>query len=123
MSLARNERAQLTIHDPLLPHALPDAALADLCAQLREHPRIRRAYLARKQVEHFSEHPVYVLGIEYGGWLASRRAAGDLIQLLIREMKFPGETFVLLVNRTRNRAQMKIGKRLTAVADALIYRQ
>ena len=121
MVLANTERAQLNISDPLLPHSLGDTAIEALRAQLRDHPRIRRAYLACKQVEHFSEQPVYVLGIEYGNWMSSQRSAANLIQLLIREMKFPGETFVLLINHTNNSAQKKIGKRLKAITGAQIY--
>jgi Zn-dependent protease with chaperone function len=58
------ERNEMRATDALLPHALADAEVDALVAPVRAHPRVRRAYLARKRLEHFPERdPVYVLAV------------------------------------------------------------
>jgi hypothetical protein len=59
------ERREMLATDALLPHDLPDAEVEALVAPVRGHPRVRRAYLARKRLEHFPDRdPVYVVAVE-----------------------------------------------------------
>ncbi|HEX9625797.1 MAG TPA: M48 family metalloprotease [Acidiferrobacterales bacterium] len=120
---AKAERAQLNVTDGLEPHGLEPEALAALRAELQRYPRIRKAWLARKTLAHFPETPLYVLGIAYGNMLSTQRSAAGLVQLLIKEMTFPGEAFVIIIDRTDNKAQIKLGRRLKKIASALVYRR
>ncbi|MBS0660206.1 MAG: M48 family metalloprotease [Verrucomicrobia bacterium] len=95
LELAGKERNELTNRDTLEPHRLSAAELTGLLEQLARHPRIRQAWLARKQVQHYATRPLYVLLLEADGtWLDSSKSefAGEIVA----GTSFPGETLVLV---------------------------
>jgi tetratricopeptide (TPR) repeat protein len=101
---AQQERARLEIRATYLPHDLGRQALDAVRRQLATRPEIRRAFLVRKQVRHFPERPLFVLGVErrlpwYGGRLQRDNLA--LQNRLARELELPGEWFVLVLNGRR----------------------
>ena len=58
---ADRERSQITATDTYAPSTLPADAVAAIVAQLDRCPLAGRAFVARKVVRHFEEHPVHVL--------------------------------------------------------------
>lgn len=70
-----------------------------------------------------SHHALYILGIAYGHWFSSKKSAKNLVQLLIQEMQFPGETFVLIIDRTDNQVVRKLGKQLRKYPQSQIYQR
>lgn len=60
---AERERTWILPSDPLRPAALPEATVSAILEQLTGTKRIAVAYLVRKDVRHFPEQPLYVLGL------------------------------------------------------------
>ena len=119
LQAARAERDRLGHKDTFVPHALDNEGITPLREQLGRYRRVKRAYLVRKQVEHFPEEPVYVLGIVVRRPSAELRSSdGRVTRQMAREIEFPGECFVVVVNNVENR---QLHKRVRAVPGALIY--
>lgn len=64
MEAAGKERSKLTNQDVHEPHGLTSDRVGDLAAQLATTPRVRRAWLARKKLTHFTGLPLYILVID-----------------------------------------------------------
>ena len=54
--------------------------------------QIHRAYLARKQVRHFPEQPLYVLGL-----VPSASAPPNFAEVVGSKVEFLGETFLVVL--------------------------
>ncbi len=111
---ARAERASVHVKDDFLPHALPDATLAQLTAQLKQLGRVQRALLVRKKLAHFPESPLFVLAVIPRGFTLS---LNTVLEKLTRELRFPGELLVYVCGSDR-----KLWRKLRKVAGARIYR-
>jgi len=97
---AEKERSLITVKDTFYPHGLPEEAIGPLRAQLRAIPRLRKAYLLRKRVEHFPHRPLYVLGfaVRAPWWSLSRKKLSAQVQQAIQEgVEFPGETMIFSI--------------------------
>ncbi|HJR64940.1 MAG TPA: M48 family metallopeptidase [Gemmatimonadaceae bacterium] len=102
---AEHERESVYRKDAFLPHALEPAELSTLTAELAKHPRVKRAWLVRKDLKHNPDSPVFVLGIDKGfDWRAYLRAKGidvdkagpdPLVDELASTLPFPGEAFIV----------------------------
>ncbi|HEU4594059.1 MAG TPA: M48 family metallopeptidase [Pyrinomonadaceae bacterium] len=118
---AGQERAVFKDGDALIPHGLTPEEVAGLRAQVRRYYRdIKRAYLARKQTEHLSDVPLYVLGIEIElSWYQSSSEEFDreLLNKLIANLEFKGETFIVILNNNFKKTK----KALAKLEGALIY--
>jgi Zn-dependent protease with chaperone function len=118
---AGQERAVYKDGDPLLPHGLTPEQVARLREQVRRYYRgIKRAYLARKQTEHLSDVPLYVLGVEpESSWYSSsnEETEMELMRNLVANVKFTGETFVIVLNRNFRKTK----KAMARLEGALIY--
>lgn len=112
LELARRERAELYIRDALEEHGLPEEAVASLRQQLQKIPRLRRAYFARKRVEHLPHHPLYVLGYAVTPWwkLLSEKLALSVQQQIAEEVSFPGQTLILNAEAGNARFERKLRK-------------
>lgn len=64
MDEARAERENVTLKDTFVAHQMPDEKLRELLAIIGRFDFIRDAYLARKEVRHFTDHPVYLLALD-----------------------------------------------------------
>lgn len=115
---ARKERGELRVTDKLLPHGLSDEQLAEIRRQLQAFATdVRRIYLVRKQILHYQDHPLYILGFERRTrfWkLESAGAAELLAQHLGSDVTFPGETIIICIDGN-NKA---FRKKFRAVAGA-----
>lgn len=113
MAAASRERDQLEPDDVFFDAMLDTAQLDKLRRQLEMYPTIKKAYLVCKDVEHFPEHPLYVLGIEVKtGLFGAKKEARALIQMIVDEVAFPGETFVVNLKGSELRWLRKKLKRI-----------
>ncbi len=85
-------------------HVLPPDVSPDVRARLRETllkmPEIRRAYLARKDVEYYPERPYYVLALLlHQPWyrLRSRKRDRAVVHRVAQEVPLPGEGFIIQI--------------------------
>lgn len=110
LELARRERAELHIRDKLEEHGLPDEAIAGMREQLQKIPRLRKAYFARKRVEHLPHHPLYVLGYAVTPWwkLLSGKVALSVQQQIVETVNFPGQALILNVEAGNARFARKL---------------
>lgn len=115
---ARRERGELRVTDKLLPHGLTEQQLSDLHQQLQVFATdIGRIYLARKQILHYQDHPLYIVAFEGRTrfWKpASSGASEGIAQRLGSEVTFPGETIIICIDG-ENKA---FRKKFRAVANA-----
>lgn len=123
---AAHEHESVYKTDSFLPHEVNAEALKSLTDELAKHPRVKRAWLARKALKHKPENPVFVLGVDTGiDWRRSFRAAGiplpkappdPLVDELANTLPMPGEGFIVPLHA--NNAWLK--KKLKKVAGGRI---
>ena len=106
-----------------LPHGLPAKQLEVVRAQLAELPDAGEAYLVRKELRHFPEKPLYVLGVTLSSpWtrMQTSKDVGKLKQDLLKKIStLPGQGFVIVLYSDN----AGIKKRMRKVEGALIYRK
>ncbi len=71
---ARQERATYTERDAIEPHGLSEEDLQLLRDALKKLPEVQSAFLARKQLQHFPESPVYVVAMRMRKRFLNRKA-------------------------------------------------
>ena len=100
LDAAERERNAVRVKDKFERHGLPMEALEELRVQLRAIPGLHRAYLVRKQTQHFQQHPCYVLGFSASGMLQlhTKRRVADMLQAIQTSVRFPGETLIINVD-------------------------
>ena len=118
---AREERARVLTTDALLTHELDAEQVAAVVRQLAVFPELKIAYLARKQLRHFPESPLYVVGvaIKKPWWKFDAEAETDaLVSRLAQQTEFPGEALIVPLSR-KNRAFLK---KFKSISSAVVYR-
>jgi Zn-dependent protease with chaperone function len=93
--LARRERGVLRTSDTLLPHELPAESVQAIVEQLRTFREVRCAWLVRKQTQHYSHIPLYILAVRrknYWWKLESTQAQQKLLEALSANLQCPGDT-------------------------------
>lgn len=94
---AANERGEVRLSDKFERHGVNDTALAQMQAQLKAIPGLRKAYLAKKRVKHMPERACYVLGFTVGSllrWHTKERAA-EALRRIQETLSFSGETLII----------------------------
>jgi Zn-dependent protease with chaperone function len=66
-ALARAERNSVSPSDHYLAHELDDETVQQIAVAVRRHDTLEGAWLARKQLEHYPDRPLYVLVVEGNG--------------------------------------------------------
>jgi Zn-dependent protease with chaperone function len=96
---AKKERDEVRTSDKFERHGVDAAALAQMQAQLKAIPGLRKAYFVKKRVKHMPERACYVLGFTVGGWLPwGKKGSSQVVLRRIQEtVQFPGETQILSV--------------------------
>lgn len=96
---AQRERSQVLIKDRFTPHELAAETLAELQDQLASLPGVRKAYLVKKEVEHFPQRPCYVFGFSVGRWFQwdNPRHTRDVLVKIQSSVRFPGNTLIVNV--------------------------
>jgi Zn-dependent protease with chaperone function len=110
LELARKERADLHTGDALEEHGLPEEAIAKLQQQVQKIPNLRKAYLARKRLQHLPHHPLYVLGHVVAPWWKPYRVkvSATVQQAILDNVNFPGETLIISVEGENARFARKL---------------
>lgn len=117
-ALAIAERQSVERQDTLLPHSLDAAQIADLRDQLAGHKEIAAAYLARKQLQHFPEKPFYLLALVTDtGWWGAEEKESELVEHLLKWLRFPGPLNLVLISRTNS----WLADKFNTLPDAEIY--
>ncbi|HVH18197.1 MAG TPA: M48 family metalloprotease [Myxococcota bacterium] len=125
LKAARKERAQILLDGAYEPAGIDAEATRRLCDALREHGRVRRAWLVRRRLEHFPESPLFVLGVRRtrSPWdfvtREGRRARDFELQQELVDLPIPGESFILVVNH-RSRKERRL---FLDVQGSLIYQR
>lgn len=101
--------------EDLQPHALEDEPLQAVRRVLAGHPRVVAAWLVRRKAPGLSVLPHYLLLLEWGGSVASERAA---VPRLTGQLTLPG-TFTVLTTTERT----PLLPRLRAQAGEPFYRR
>jgi Zn-dependent protease with chaperone function len=94
---AEAERNIISRTDKFLPHGLGEEELTALRASLATFDgQIKRAWLLRKELTQFVEHPLYVLIIEHkSGRSIADNTANVLIDKAVEAVKLPGQGFII----------------------------
>ena len=122
LDFAQAERNSLKPKDTLLPPDLPAEEIEKLRAHFAAHPLVSEVYLVRKEVQHFPETPLYVLGVEMqkkklsisGDFPARQQAFAAAMQ----NLEFQHEALYLLLDSDAGKPFVKP---LRKVQDSLIY--
>jgi len=96
---ADQERNQVLLKDVFDRHGLAEETVAQLQAQLKAIPDLRKAYLVKKRVKTFPHRPCFVLGYTVSGfleWPTPQRAAAVLRRIQQLTI-FPSETLIINV--------------------------
>lgn len=88
------ERATLSAADTLTATCVPPKQLADLQDQLRKVEQVHHAWICEKATAVPTE-PCYVLAVELEGFTGPSEQQ-DLMRTLTSQVRYPGETFVIL---------------------------
>jgi Zn-dependent protease with chaperone function len=94
---AEAERNTISRTDNFLPHGLSEEELTDLRAGLATFgDHIKRAWLLRKELTQFVEHPLYVLVLEHkSGRSVADNTSSVLINKAVEVLKMPGQGFIV----------------------------
>lgn len=86
LAAAQTERQNVTRKDRFLPHGLDEAQITVLRTQLARHQRVRKVWLARKEVAHHPEQPWYVLVCVFK-WRWNEAGTQAKVQNLLHEIR------------------------------------
>jgi Zn-dependent protease with chaperone function len=96
---ARKERDEVRTSDGFERHGVDPAALAQMQAQLKAIPGLRKVYFVKKRVRNMPERACYVLGFALDGWLpwGKKDSSQAVLRRIQESVQFPGETMILSV--------------------------
>jgi Zn-dependent protease with chaperone function len=97
--LGEHERQTVSYYDQFAPHNLSEVEIQQLAEQLSNYPEVRKAYLACKQLTHFPEKPLYVLGIIrrfVKGIGSNYKSDSELINQIETELNFSRDVHVII---------------------------
>jgi Zn-dependent protease with chaperone function len=94
LALAEHERVRISSRDRLVSHGLDAAQLQSLQQQIAQYPGIERVYLARKEVKHFPDDRLFVVGLV----LKSPSQEEAILDAFDVELGVPGRQRVLALN-------------------------
>jgi len=115
---AMEERDVLKYKDSLAPHGLESDQVGRIIEQLAGMEKIKELYLVRKEVAHYSEVPLYVLGVRFRG-TPSEKYIMNTVNEIAQNVDFPGETLVVPLNGDNSLYYRKHKK----VENSLIFKK
>ncbi|HEU4872298.1 MAG TPA: M48 family metallopeptidase [Pyrinomonadaceae bacterium] len=117
---ATAERTQASFVDSFTSNDLPEDEVQQIRQELAKCPRIKEAYLVRKEVQYVPEAPLYVMGLVFDRrWFDGSDEDLSFAKRLPRAQTNPRELYVLVLDH-RNR---RVGKMIRNVSNSLIYRR
>jgi Zn-dependent protease with chaperone function len=112
---AVEEREYIKLKDIFVPHGLEAEKIDHIIEQMSGKEKIKEIYLVRKETAHYSEEPLFVLGVLFKS--ANEKYQLSAIQEIAESVKFPGETLVISLNLENFRFHKKQKK----VDQSLIF--
>jgi Zn-dependent protease with chaperone function len=122
LETAEEERSRIAADCVFMPHELNAQELSNIQDQLRQHPEIKEAYLVQKQVAHFPERPVFLLGYTVRRpWytLNNERFDNLLLRKLANELHFDYDTYMIHLSW----GNFRIRKKIKAIPGSKIYKK
>lgn len=112
LGAAEAERSNVTVSDRFEPHDLGAEGLEALRAQLVRVTGLRKAWLARKRVQHLPEQPQLVLGFTTTPWwmFSTARRMRVTQDRILEQVVFPLATLVICVEEPNVRFKRKLRK-------------
>jgi len=104
---AQAERESLSATDTFLPSDLPEAEHQLLRDQLAAFGHIKHAWIAKKQLKHLREHPLYVVAVKPCGLLTN---AGKLIEELAQKVDTQAMTYFVATEGDSSAIGKKVAK-------------
>lgn len=105
LDAAVEERENIKLKDIFVPHGLEAEQIDHIIEQMSEMEKIKEIYLVRKETEHYSEEPLFVLGVLFRS--SNEKYHQNAIQKIAEDVKFPGETLVISLNAENFRFHKK----------------
>jgi len=93
---AVEERGVVKLKDSFVPHGLSAEQLDNIIDQLKKREKIKEVYLVRKEVKHYSEEPLYILGVLFKS--SSKKFMANALEEIAENVVFPAETLVMMFN-------------------------
>lgn len=93
---AVEEREVVSLRDTFAPHGLSEEQLEIIVDQLKDRERLKEVYLVRKEVEHYAEEPLYILGLLFKS--SSKKFMAESQQDIAENVELPGEALVMTFN-------------------------
>lgn len=119
IELAREERAVLRLDSNFVEHGLSEEEVSTLVDQLKNYPDVAFAYLARVEVKHHPEYPLYVLAYSNQSNEKKFSKSNDNLQTkLIEQTTYPGECWIIAL--TKENRQLN---RIKRIHGSLIYQR
>ncbi|MDB5269530.1 MAG: hypothetical protein JWP58_2570 [Hymenobacter sp.] len=102
--VAEAERTTISRTDNFLPHGLSEEELAGLRTSLAGiGSQIKRAWLLRKELTQFIEHPLYVLVVEHkSGRSVAENTSKLLVNRVVEEVTLPGQGFIVPLTKAND---------------------
>jgi Zn-dependent protease with chaperone function len=114
---AYEERRTVGSRERLRDPDLPAEVVDSLHRQLSEQRKVKRAYIARRVLEHLDdEYPSYVLGVQFG--FLKLDDSSSIVGRLAQELEVPAEFFVVDLDRAR-----PMRRRMRKLSGSEIYRR
>lgn len=113
------ERTQVSFVETFFPHNFSDWEIQQLRSELAKHKGIKEAYLVRKKVTYFSEHPLHALSLVMDrGWFSKTAADISFAKRLPPARKHPPELYTFVLDHKNRR----VGNIIRNVPNSLIYK-
>jgi hypothetical protein len=118
---AQQERAGVRDRDRFKPHTLKITQVQSLKEQLAAYPKVKESYLVEKYVSYFPDDRFCVLGvIRKRGFLESSDSDQALIDLLVKNLQFPTQAYIVILNHANSG---KLKKEIRQIPGSLIFQR
>jgi Zn-dependent protease with chaperone function len=122
LKIAQQERSNVNLKDIFLPHDLPEPVLQELCQELSIYPQLESAYLIKKAVQYFPEHPLYILAVKRRrGFFEVDETPHNtqFMNQLEEELQFSGNLYMMILNQKHQKFENKFQQ----IEGSLIYKK
>ena len=113
---SRHERSWLTVEDTLLKADISNQELEQIVASLKAH-NVEKAWIARKQVQYYTEVPVFAIAITLIGWFTNyEKKANTIANDLTNNLNLNCSLFVV----PKAGDYKKLAKKIIVIGDRII---
>lgn len=123
VNLANQERSGISPNDNFIEHDFSIETIEKICSKIQYYDEIQTAYLVKKDVQHYSEVPLYVLFFDTKkkGWLSDNTILNteELLKVMVERLsEFGVHYFVVLENNL-----VSLKPKLEQINNAKIYQR